>query len=56
MGSEIAQCQIQWGLTYRLVDTTSVEGLHRSFGCTWVVVFDEAVVETLALELFRGGC
>lgn len=33
------------------MDPTAVESRHSSFGCTWIVVLYEAVVETLALEL-----
>ena len=32
--------------TYRLVDTSAVQSLHGAFCCSWVVVFDKAVVET----------
>ncbi len=33
------------------MDPTAVESRHSSLRCAWVVVLDEAVVETLALEL-----
>jgi hypothetical protein len=50
--------KVPWRLvpacTYRLVDTTSVKGLHRSLGRTWIVVFDEAVVQPFGLEIGQG--
>lgn len=53
MELEIVRSELKSGLTYRLVDTTSVKGLHRSFSRTWIVVLDETVVEALVVELYR---
>ena len=41
--------------TYRLVNTSTIEGLHSSLGGSWIVVFDETVVETLALDVVSKG-
>ena len=38
-------------LTYRLVDAASVEALHCAFCSTWIVKFDETVVEPFILVL-----
>lgn len=35
------------------MNATAIEGLHRSFGGTRVVEFDEAVVVTFAVKLLR---
>lgn len=35
---------------HRLVDTPTVECLHGSLSSAWIVVFDETVVEALALK------
>lgn len=40
-------------MPYRLMNATAIEGLHRSFGGTRVVEFDEAVVVTFAVKLLR---
>lgn len=37
-------------LTYRLMNPSSVQGLHGSLGCARVIVLDKAVVETLSLR------
>lgn len=38
------------GLTYQLMDATTIQGLHSALGCARVIVLDEAVVETLCLK------
>ena len=37
--------------TYSLVNTSTIKGLHSSFGSSWVVVFNKAVIEALALDV-----
>ena len=37
--------------TYRLVNTSTIEGLHSSLGSSWIVVFDKTVIKTLALDV-----
>ena len=34
------------------MDATTVESLHRSFCRCWIVVFNEAVIKALALDVF----
>lgn len=41
-------------ITYRLVDTSAIQGLHGAFCCSRVVVFDKAVVETFGLEVEKS--
>jgi len=42
-------------MTNRLVDAASVEGLHRTFCCTGVVVFNKSVVETFPCKLILNA-
>ena len=37
--------------TYSLVNTPTIKGLHGSLGSSWVVVFNETVIEALALDV-----
>ena len=38
------------GLSYCLVDSSTVESLHCAFCCAWIVVFNETVIEPLTLR------
>lgn len=40
-----------FAFAYQLVDTTAVQRLHGPLRCAGVVVLDEAVVETLGLDI-----
>jgi len=33
------------------MNTSAVKGRHTALGCSWIVVLNEAVIETLGLEL-----
>jgi hypothetical protein len=39
--------------TYRLVNTSAVQGLHGSFSCSRIVVFNKTVIKSLRLKLDR---
>ena len=45
---------VEFALAYRLVDTTSIEGLHSPISSARVVVLDEAVVVSFAAEFLLG--
>ena len=38
-------------LDFRIVDSTTVERVHGTFSCAWVIVLDEAIVETFGLDM-----
>ena len=38
-------------LTYRLMDASSVEALHRAFCSTWIIELNKSVVEAFVLVL-----
>lgn len=35
---------------YRLMNSSSVEGLHRTLGGTWIVILDETIVIAARLQ------
>jgi hypothetical protein len=37
-------------VSYRLMHTTPVQGLHGAVGCTWIIVLNEAIVVPLSLR------
>jgi hypothetical protein len=47
-----SNCAIVGGMTtYRVVHTAAIQGRHGTLGRSWVIVFDEPVVEPLGLHL-----
>ena len=45
---------VEFALAYRLVDTTSIEGLHSPISSAGVVILDKAVVVSFAAEFLLG--
>lgn len=39
--------------THSLVDTSTIQSLHGSLCCSWIVVLNKAVVKSLRLKLDR---
>lgn len=51
---QVKMAGVEFVLAYRLVDTTSIEGLHSPISSAGVVILDEAVVVSFAAEFLLG--
>ena len=52
--TEVQLADVELALTYRLVNATSIEGLHSPISSAGVVILDKAVVVSFAAEFLLG--